>query len=168
MKVDWKLFERFERQVKSNPTVMASYEKGDIQNVEEIIKSEIFDKPEDFINIEKLRKAVKADRRISLREFIEKAFGTIQKFKSKDELLDEEFDKFVLVYKPENKYAPYIRNYLKSYITDGHFRDIIENKYYPDLNVYPGFNMSEFKALNGWREIVPEYVKDYVNLNTFV
>ncbi|MCA9364599.1 MAG: virulence RhuM family protein [Candidatus Moranbacteria bacterium] len=28
--------------------------------------------------------------------------------------------------------------------------------------------LSEFKELNGWREIVPEYVKDYVSVNQFM
>jgi len=34
--------------------------------------------------------------------------------------------------------------------------------------VYPGFSMQEFKALNGWRDTVPEYVKDYVPVNQYM
>ena len=26
---------------------------------------------------------------------------------------------------------------------------------------------ADIKALNGWRDVIPEYVKDYVPLNTF-
>ncbi len=63
---------------------------------------------------------------------------------------------------------PYIRNYLKAYLTDAQFREIINNKHFSDLSVYPGFGMQDFRALNGYREIVPEYVKDYVAINKFM
>ena len=48
------------------------------------------------------------------------------------------------------------------------FREIINKKQFAELNVYAGFTMSEFKELNGWREIVPEYVKDYVPVNVYM
>jgi len=28
--------------------------------------------------------------------------------------------------------------------------------------------LADFKALNGYREVVPEYVKDYVSVNTYM
>jgi type I restriction enzyme R subunit len=60
-----------------------------------------FDKPEEYFNLDKLRKAAKIDRKTSIREVVEKVFGIIPKFKSKDELLEEEFDKFISIYPPE-------------------------------------------------------------------
>jgi hypothetical protein len=33
---------------------------------------------------------------------------------------------------------------------------------------YAGFSLKEFKALNGWKDKVPEYVKDYISVNTFM
>ena len=41
------------------------------------------------------------------------------------------------------------------------------NKHYGQLNFYPAFSMDEFSALNGWRDIVPEYAKDYIPFNTY-
>jgi len=168
MKVDWKLFEKFEHKVKSDPYAREKYVQGDIKAVEEHIKAEYFDKPEDFINLDKLRKSIKADRRVSLREFIEKIFGGLTKFKSKDELLNDEFDKFVAIYKPDSKYIPLIRNYLKAYITDTEIRDIIETKDYGRFHYNPKISFQDFKDLNHWREVVPEYVKDYISFNTFM
>ena len=69
--------------------------------------------------------------------------------------------KFISIYKPESRYIPYIKNYLKAYVTDDKFRDIINKKHFAELNVYTGFNMLEFKALNGWRETVPDYVRNF-------
>ena len=31
----------------------------------------------------------------------------------------------------------------------------------------PKVSISDIKALNGWRDVIPEYVKDYVSLNQF-
>ncbi len=168
MKVDWKFFEKFESTVKNNTIVRQKYEQGDVNGVEEYIKSEIFDKPEDYYNLEKLRKAIKADRRVTLKEFIEKIFGGISKFKTKDELLEEEFEKFIAIYKPESKYVLPIKNYLKAYITDSEIRDIVETKQYARFATNPKVSMKNFKDLNGYREIVPEYVKDYVPINAFM
>jgi type I restriction enzyme R subunit len=168
MKVDWKFFEKFEHVVKSDPVVKQKYEQGDVKGAEEYVKTKIFDKPEDYFNLDKLRKAVKADRRITLKEFIEKIFGGINKFKTKDELLEEEFEKFISIYKPESKYVPYIKNYLKAYITDPEIRDIVETKEYSRFATNPKITMKDFRDLNGWREVVPEYVKDYVSINAFM
>jgi len=168
MKIDWKFFERFEHVVKNDPFVKQKYEQGDVKGAEEYIKTEIFDKPEDYFNMEKLRKAVKVDRRITLKELIEKIFGGIAKFKTKDELLEEEFEKFVAIYKPESKYVPHIKNYFKAYITDAEIRDIVETKEYPRFATNPKVTLKDFRDLNGWREVVPEYVKDYVSINTFM
>ncbi len=121
-----------------------------------------------LFNLDKLRKAVKADRRITLKEFIEKIFGGIKIFKTKDELLEDEFDKFVAIFKPENKYVLQIKNYLKAYITDAEIRDIVETKEYSRFATNPKVTMKDFRELNGYREAVPEYVKDYVSVNTFM
>jgi len=162
------IFEKFEHVVKNDPVVKQKYEQGDVVGAEEYVKTKIFDKPEDYFNLDKLRKAVKADRRITLKEFIEKIFGGINKFKTKDELLEEEFEKFVSIYKPESKYVPYIKNYLKAYITDPEIRDIVETKEYSRFATNPKVTMKDFRDLNGWRDVVPEYVKDYVSINTFM
>jgi type I restriction enzyme R subunit len=65
------------------------------------VNKEVFDKPTEFYTLDKLRKAAAVDRRLTLREIMEKIFGLIPRFKSKDELLEEEFSKFVADQKPE-------------------------------------------------------------------
>lgn len=168
MKIDRKLFEKFEVTVKKDPVVKEKYKVGDLEGVEEYIREEIFDKPEEFFDLDKLRKSIKTDRRIPLREMVEKIFGGIKVFKSKDELLDEEVDKFISIHKPENKYIYPIKNFLKAYITDSEIRDIIESGEFGRFATNPKVTMADFKALNGFREMVPEYVKDYVSINKFM
>ena len=168
MKVDRKLFEKFEDTIKADPFIKEKYEQGDMQAVEEYVKTEIFDKPQEFYNLEKLRKSAKVDRRISLREVIDKIFGRLDKFKNKDELLEDEFEKFISIYKPESKYYYSIKNFLKAYITDNEIREIVESKEYGRFATNPKVSMGDFKELNGFREVIPEYVKDYVSVNTYM
>jgi len=132
----------------------------------QIMRDKYEDKPQLFLNLEKIRKSENLDRRISWREFLERAFGLIDVFKSKDEKLEEECEKFISIYKPESKYVLHIKNYLKAYIADEYFRNEINNQRFP--REYAGFTMAEYKALNGYREIVPEYVKYYVSINQYM
>ena len=147
---------------------VACFARGDMAGAEAYIKDNIFDKPEDYFSLDKLRKSVKADRRISLREIVEKVFGGIKSFKSKDDLLEEEFQKFVAIHKPESKYTRSIKNFLKAYITDNEIRDIMEKREYPRLATNPKVSMEDLRELGEYRRIIPEYVKDYVSLNAYL
>ncbi len=109
------------------------------------------------------------DRRLGLREILEKIFGLIPRFKSKDELLEEEFSKFVSDYKPEAAVTiPALKNYFKAYATSDHLRHIIDEEEYTDLATNPFFSTSEFRAVPAqYRKLIPNYIKDYVSLNQF-
>ena len=167
MKIYRKFFERFEDKVKATPEVRARYERGDIKGAEEVVVAALFNKPEDFFNLDKLRKAVQADRRITLREILAKAFGEIDRFPSKDELLEEELAKFVSIHKPDAPHMPVIRQFFKAYLTDGAVRAIVDSREFGKLADNPKVSLADIKALNGWRDVIPEYVKDYVSLNQF-
>lgn len=167
MKIDRMYFEKFEDKVKEDDKIKELIQQKDFDAIEQYIISQIFDKPEEYYNISKLRNAIKIDRRLSLREIIEKIFGFIPYFKSKDELLDEEFEKFDSRYLPPEEYFTFARDYFKSYITDSEFRDIIENRKYALLNTNP--NGDVFRKLPPeLRFAIPEYIKDNVSLNKFV
>lgn len=168
MKIDRKLFEKAREQLQVDVDLRFAVENEQWDKAVRIVRERYENKPELFLNLEKIRKSENLDRRLTWREFLERVFGFIDSFKSKDEKLEEECDKFISIYKPESKYVPYIKNYLKAYIADEKFREIIDKKQYAELNVYAGFSMSEFKALGEWRDIIPEYVKDYVPINMYI
>ena len=166
MKVDRKLFEKAREELQKDTEVKSAVENEQWDKAVQIMRDKYEDKPQLFLNLEKIRKSENLDRRISWREFLERAFGLIDVFKSKDEKLEEECEKFISIYKPESKYVPHIKNYLKAYVTSEYFRNEINNQRFP--REFAGFTMAEFKQLNGWRETVPAYVKDYVSVNVYM
>jgi len=170
MKIDRMFFEKFEDAVRANETIASAVEAGQWDRVIDYVNREVFDKPEEYYTLDKLRKAAATDRRLTLREILEKIFGLIPRFKSKDELLEEEFAKFVADYKPEEAAAiPAIKTYFKAYVTSGRVRDIIESRQFTDLATNPVFSTRDFKAVpEKYRALVPEYVKDYVSLTQFI
>ncbi|MBI3430116.1 MAG: DEAD/DEAH box helicase family protein [Actinobacteria bacterium] len=170
MKIDRMFFEKFESKVKDDPTLKEQVEAEQWDKAVEYVHTRLFDKPEEFFNLEKLRRAAGIDRRITIREILEKIFGFIPGFKAKDELLEDEFQKFILDCKPDDaKHIIAMKYFFKAYATDSRLRDIIENKRLTELNVNPTFSMADFKAVPAeWRTRIPEYVKDYVSLNQFM
>jgi len=170
MKIDRMFFQKFEKMIKQDPIVKQGVNDGKWDFVLDYINQTMIDKPEDFFTLEKLRYSLQLDRRISLREIVEKAFGLIPGFKSKDELLNSEFDKFISIFKPSTTdNIPALKYYFKAYITDNRLRDIIDSRDYVELNTYPSFGMRDFRAVkDNWRTVIPEYIKDYVVLNKFM
>ncbi len=174
MKVDRMFFNRFEEKARVNETLGELIDAELWDQAMEYVNTQLFDKPKDYFNLDKLRRAAQIDRRLSLREILEKIFGLIPYFKSKDELLEDEFQKLLLDLSPEelDNHADAIvalKYYFKVYATDNYLRDIIEKKRFTDLNVNPTFNMADFKAVpQEWRNRIPEYIKDYVSLNQFM
>lgn len=172
MKIDRMFFQRFEDTVRDDPAVVKAVEAGKWDQVIDYINREVFDKPDEFYNLEKLRRAAAVDRRITLREILEKVFGLIPRFKSKNDLLEEEFGKFIADHPPDGSEVNSvtgIKHFFKAYATSDEFRHFIENKAFANLVTYAPFSMNDYRQVpERYRTLVPEYIKDYVNLNQFV
>ena len=169
MKIDRMLFDRFAGTIRANETVKKAVEAGNWDLIIDYVNREVFDKPADYYTLEKLRKAASIDRRISLREILEKVFGLIPAFKSKDELLEEEFGKFVAGHQPDDVQSiPAIKTYFKAYVTSDLTRHVIDTRQFTDLATNAVFSIEDYRAVpENYRALVPEYVKDYVSLNQF-
>lgn len=172
MKIDRMFFQRFEDEIRKDKVIESAVEAGEWDRVMDYVNREVFDQPDQYYTLEKLRKAADVDRRLTLREILEKIFGLIPRFKSKDELLEEEFAKFVADTKPASEDAaaiPAIKTFFKAYVTSDRTRHIIESGELTDLATNPYFNTSDFRAVpKKYRTLIPDYVKDYVSLNQFL
>jgi len=172
MRIDRELFESFADTVKGDDFINKKFKEGRLEEAEEYVRKELFNKPEEYINLDKLRRAVKLDRRLTLREVLEKIFGKLKKFKVKDELLEDEIDKFIELHGTDRdnlqECIHAIRLFLKEYIVNAEFRKIIDERDFASLETNPVFSMKELEELNGWTDDLINYVKDYVNLNVFM
>ncbi len=169
MRVDRELFRKFEDRIKMDDIIKKNIELGNWEQIISYIQNEIFDKPEEYFNLEKLRKAARIDRKISVREVVEKIFGIIPKFKTKDELLEEEFEKFISIYPPEEDVnVRALKYFFKAYIIDQDVRKILEAKDFQALQTNAVLPIEEYKKIKPeYREIIPEYVKVYIDLDKF-
>ncbi len=83
MRIDRELFGRFEDTARADTTLSELVAAKNWEAATRHVIEELFDKPNEFYTLEKLRNAAGVDRRISVRELIEKAFGFIPGFRSK-------------------------------------------------------------------------------------
>jgi len=166
MKIDRMYFEKFEKKISELPVVKEKIEQGKWEELIDFLEKNIMDQPEEFFTLEKLRASIHADRRIPLKEIIEKIMGIIPYFKTRNELLDEEFDKFDSRYLPKEEYFSYARTVFKAYILDSEFRDIVDKGNFSFLNVSP-YGESFQKLSPELRKAIPDWIKDFVPLNKF-
>ena len=170
MRVDRELFQKFENLARADPALAAMVEQQNWEGAVRRVVEHLFDKPDEFFTLDKLRRAAGLDRRLTVREIIEKAFGHIPRFKLKDELIEDEFQKFLLDQKPEQAdRIAQMRYYFDAYIKDASVRKTIDDGHFTQLNVNPIFGMKDLKEVpTEWRKRIPEYIKDYVSLNRFL
>ncbi|MDD9812636.1 MAG: DEAD/DEAH box helicase family protein [Gammaproteobacteria bacterium] len=170
MKIDRRMFERFEKTVRADEVIRRRADAGQWDIAVKHLKEEILNKPEDYFDLDKLRRAAGADRRLSPRELLEKALGLISRFKSKDELLDDEFNKFIADRKPDSPetIVP-MKYYFQAYITDSEVRKIVESKDFSQLHANSALPFDDYqKVPEQWRAAIPEYIRDYVALDRFM
>jgi len=169
MRIDREGFKRaVAEDVLGNETLTTLWNNGDVAGAEDYAKTHVFDKPNHFLNLQGIRKVFNVDRRITVREFLQVAFGQKKGFESKDELLESEWSKFTEVNPVDQEHYAPVKSFFKAYIVDPQVREIIDTKQLAQLNFCASFGFDEYQKLNGFKTTIPTYVKDYVSLNTFI
>jgi type I restriction enzyme R subunit len=169
MKVDRMFFKQFEDTVKQDTEIAQAIEEGNMETAMGLTLDKYFNKPQEFFTVEKLRKALKIDRKVTLREILEQIFyGHI--IKGKEELMTEEFEKFISTLPDQDiTDVEALRYYFFAYLTDPHLRQIIDNQDYTELNYNPTFGVQEFSRVNDkLREQIPSYIRTYIPMDKFL
>ncbi len=165
-KIDRMYFNKFEEKVKEISDIRNKLEQGKWEEVINYIESNLLDKPQEFFTLEKLRKSIRTDRRVTIREIIEKILGFVPEIKTKQELLESEFDKFDSRYLPDESYYQYVKDVFFAYITDVTIRQLIDSGKFADLNVTPC--ATAFQNLPAkYIKLIPDYIKDHIELSKF-
>ena len=169
MKIDRMLFRRFEEVVLQDKVVAQAVEGEQWEVAEDHVSRNIFGKPEEYYTLDRLRRAAEVDRPLTTREVLEKAFSRIPRFKSKDELLEEEFAKFMVDYRlVQASSVTSVKNFFKSYATNDLVRAAIDERKFGDLATNPVFSNHDLGQVpDRFRRLVPEYIRDYVSLKRF-
>ncbi len=168
MKIDRQLFQQAKQTISADIDIKTAVENDQWDKAIQTLRDKYEDKPLLYLTLDKIRATENLDRRVSWREVLERIFGLIDRFPSKDEKLEAEIEKFIITHQPDSQYVIHIRNFMKAYILDENFRTIINTKEYAELNTYAGFNITEFRALGDYRDEIPAYIKNYVSLNQFM
>ncbi|MCK6612368.1 MAG: DEAD/DEAH box helicase family protein [Bacteroidia bacterium] len=169
MKVDRMFFQQFEEKVKTDEEIKQLMEAGDVEVATARAKEKYDNKPEEYFDLEKLRRSLKIDRKIGWRELLELIYFGNQ-IKGKDDLLSDEFEKFIST----NNVADIndlqgLRYFFYAYITDPSVREIIDQQDFTELYHNPTFNVEDFNRVpDEMRSKLPYYVKTYVPLNKFL
>lgn len=170
MRIDRMLFNKFADDAKKDETLKDAVQNEAWDKAQDYVRTEIFDKPEEYYTLEKLRAALSLDRRVSLREILEHVFGLIPKIKTRTELLDDEFGKFIAQHPPEDaRSISAIKAFFTAYAGDETVRLTVDSGNYGMLATNAGFSLADYQNVpEEYRELVREYVKDWVVLNQFV
>ncbi len=147
--------------VLANETLSALWKNGDVSAAEEYVKMHVFDKPKNFLNLDRVRKIFNVDRRISVKEFLEVAFGEKDSFEMKDDLLESEWEKFMEIHMVDQDHYQPVKNFFKAFIVDPEVRDIVKSKQLARFHHCASFDFSDYERLNGFKSIVPQYINDY-------
>ena len=170
MRIDREMIGKFESTLKEavekNDTLKQALKDWNYGMIEEYVKSNIFDKPKEYFNLQKLRKWYKTDRKIGFWEIIEHIFFW-KPFKTKLDLVNEEFEKYIILkwVKPEEFH--YVKDFFTYYLLDEQFRTIINQNKLNLLTSNPEI-MNMLRKL--WKDKIKEirdYILDNIVINQF-
>mgnify|MGYP003606061099 CR=1 FL=1 len=172
MKVDKEAFSKqFEdatvEEVQKNPELQKAVEEEDWNSLSAYVQENIFEKPSEFWNLDKLLTSYGVDRRASLKEIMMKIFLKDYKLKTREDLANDYFQKFISEAQFDNsKYNPAKRLW-DSYLLYEDIREKI-NSNSPDPND-ARFGLREMKELGKDNRIqIVNYIKDNISINQFL
>lgn len=170
MKIDRMFFEKFEDEVKNDETAKTQYEQGNYSAAQKYIEETYLNKPAEFYTWDKLRRATGVDRRITVKEMMDKIFGAIPAFKSKKELVSDEFDGYLLTCGVTAGDYYEVRRFFETYLTDKEVRRAIEDKKFQLLGTQiPSYTFTDLKRLGAQNmNSIVGYINDNVNLSRFM
>ncbi len=171
MRLDREFWGRARGALAKDGELEAAVRRGMWEAARGLIARKHENKPELYLSLEKIRKAEGLDRPLSWKEVLQRAFGLIDHFPGREELLHEECQNFISIHKPDSHLAPEIISFISLYLSDPEFRDSINKKEYADLYTRAGFTMASLKRLTqgktNWPKVIQEYIKSYVSLKPF-
>ncbi len=174
MRIDREAFSKsFENKTKEEvqkyPNLIEALNQEEWDIIEEHVKTHLFNKPEEYWNKEKLQEAYGVDRRLSLKEIILKALGKISIFKSREDVAEDYFERFLSVEGVDGSKYYELKSLFKAYLLFDDLRPLIDRKEYAKLATDARLNLTELSQLGPEQILLTvNYIKDNVPLNKFL
>ena len=169
MKIDQQFFKKFQAQAKADPKLAEFYAR-DKEAAMDYLRTQVFDKPNFFMNLQKIRDAFRLDRRVTLREALDIILGDCTP-KSRQQVIQDTFEDFVLTKHLAETFAnqPDLRaaafELFDAYITRSSVREIIDRKEFGRLEETT-LSLDAYRSLNanGLAAPLVQYIRDYVDI----
>ena len=150
--------------------IAGPFKRGDEKTAIKVLREKHEDKPDLYLDLDEISEEANLDRVITWEEFLHKIFGKISRFQNKDEKLEEMFKRdFMLIENPDTELFLQ-KKFFKLYTGEIQFREIIDTKYFAELDVTSigrGFSMNDLiKIEDKWPKIV-EYIKKHIDTDQF-
>lgn len=172
MRIDQEMFKNFIKEQRADSN-LNKLDKENRTMAVQYLKDKVFDKPKFFMNLDKISKAFKINRRIDADEALELIMGRIDEPKTKQELLDEKFDEIIALndLEPSFNKNPELYNSARAlfdaYVSSASIQEAIDSGDYTELFTASQLTFDEFETVHsaGIDKPIINYVRDYINVN---
>ena len=134
MKIDRMYFRGFEERVRLDPEARDATRPGTGRASSTTSRATSSARPKEFFDLGRLRNALRADRKVGLRELLELVFGDIPYLKSREEVADEVFDSFDAEHPVDEFSFDDARDFARSYLLYPEFRSRVDGRDFASLN----------------------------------
>lgn len=171
MKIDRKFYSSFSEKINVDPNIQILIRNQDEEGLIDYLQREIFNKPIEFFTLEKLERALGLKRHLTIREVARNIITGHEEYKTKDEILNDEFDNFVLLNKEDLEQCPEcipaLREIFIAYLVDSNIREAIKHKQFQVLiNSQLYTSVKKIKSERIKNMPVLEYIPYYVTTNS--
>lgn len=168
MRIDRDLYPSFKKDIQSNEIIKEMVENLRFDDAEKYLVENILDKPKEFYTLDKLKKSLELDRKLTVSELLLHAFGHIDGIKSRSDCIEEEFERFDDAFMIDEDDFYNAKQVFEFYITDAEYRQIIDSKRFAELNAHDA-GLDSYKSLpEEIREKIPNYVKENVDMERLI
>jgi type I restriction enzyme R subunit len=172
MPVDREMFKEFVSEQQNDVELVRRYQTNR-QAAIQYLKENVFDKPNHFMNIDKISKHFKIGRRLEPEEALEVIMGDIDKPKTKQQILDEKFAEIISIYDLDEQLANNrdlynsARSLFDAYISSSTVQEAIDQGDLTQLYLTPQLTVDEYKTAHDAKIDQPilEYIRDYINVD---
>ena len=168
MRIDRDLYPSFKKDIQSNEIIKEMVENLRFDDAEKYLVENILDKPKEFYTLDKLKKSLELDRKLTVSELLLHAFDHIDGIKSRSDCIEEEFERFDDAFMIDEDDFYNAKQVFEFYITDAEYRRIIDSKRFAELNAHDA-GLDSYKSLpEEIREKIPNYVKENVDMERLI